>query len=87
MKTLHRACWWLVAGSCLLSTLAAGRDTRSLDGTWRLADSVSATAMPADFPATVPVPGLANLARPKPEAVDAFISRENLANQVRAMRC
>lgn len=86
MKSPRLACWFLVAGSCVLSTLAAGRDTRSLDGTWRLADSLSATAMPASFPAAVPVPGLANLARPKPRDVDAFISRENLANQIRSGR-
>ena len=43
---------------------APGRHIQSLDGTWRIADSVSATEMPAEFTAFVPVPGLANLAIP-----------------------
>jgi beta-galactosidase len=73
-------------GLCLLAPgLAyAGRTTISLDGTWRIADSRSATEMPAIFPATVPVPGLANLAKPGFKDVDKFISRENLANRIRS---
>jgi hypothetical protein len=66
-----------------LSALA-DRHTQSLDGTWRIADSVSATELPAEFPAYVPVPGLANQAIPHFKNVDAFISRENLANRIRA---
>ena len=63
---------------------ASGRHTEALDGNWQLADSVSATAMPSEFPATVPVPGLANLARPGFKDVDQFISHENLANKIRS---
>lgn len=76
----------LVAAALLLtpSVVQAGRTTLSLDGTWRIADSHSATEMPAAFPATVPVPGLANLAKPGFKDVDQFISRENLANRIRA---
>ncbi|MBI4658821.1 MAG: hypothetical protein HY735_08260 [Verrucomicrobia bacterium] len=62
----------------------AERTTLSLDGTWRIADSISATDMPAAFPATVSVPGLANLAKPGFKDIDKFISRENLANRIRA---
>jgi hypothetical protein len=70
----------------LLVTLdaTAARRTQSLDGTWRIADSLSATDMPAEFSATVPVPGLVNLARPAFKDVDRFISRENLANRIRS---
>ena len=62
----------------------AERTTVSLDGTWRIADSLSATEMPAAFNHTVPVPGLANLSRPGFKDVDQFISRENLANRIRS---
>ena len=61
-----------------------GRHIQSLNGTWRIADSVSATEMPAEFTAFVPVPGLANQAIPHFKNVDQFISRENLANRIRA---
>ena len=66
------------------ATAPATRVTQSLDGVWRIADSKSATQMPSDFPATVPVPGLANLATPGFKDVDRFISRENLANKIRS---
>jgi beta-galactosidase len=62
----------------------ADRATVSLDGQWRIADSKSATDMPAVFTHTVPVPGLANLARPAFPNVDAFYSREQLANRIRS---
>jgi len=78
--TLPCACWIVLrpAGRSLRSpTPVAGRN-------WRLADSLSATEMPTTFPATAPVPGLANLARPAFQDVDAFISRENLANRIRS---
>jgi hypothetical protein len=60
------------------------RTTVSLDGTWQIADSKSAETIPAAFEHTVPVPGLANLATPPFAEVDAFISRENLANRIRS---
>ena len=62
----------------------AGRETLSLDGTWHIADSKSPTEIPAAFTHTVPVPGMANLAKPAFPDVDKFTSRENLANKVRS---
>jgi beta-galactosidase len=55
-----------------------------LDGQWKIADSKSATEMPVGFDHTVPVPGLANLAKPAFPDVDNFYSREHLANRIRA---
>lgn len=63
---------------------AAGRHLQSLDGTWQIADGKSPDSIPAAFAHTVPVPGLANLARPGFKDVDAFLSRENLANKIRS---
>ncbi|HEY9174582.1 MAG TPA: glycoside hydrolase family 2 TIM barrel-domain containing protein [Verrucomicrobiae bacterium] len=74
----------LAALSFRSPSMAAGRHTQSLDGRWRIADSISASEMPPAFPGTVPVPGLANLAQPAFPDVDQFISRENLANKIRA---
>ena len=45
---------------------------------------MSASAIPESFDHTVSVPGLANLARPAFAGVDAFYSREQLANRIRA---
>ena len=68
---------------CCLTVPAASKPrerlTMPLDGTWQIADSVSAEQIPAVFDHTVPVPGLANLASPPFPDVDKFISRE-LAN-------
>lgn len=61
-----------------------GRTTVSLDGTWQIADGKSAEAIPASFEHTATVPGMANLADPPFPGVDAFISRENLANRIRS---
>ena len=63
---------------------AGGRSTVSLDGTWQIADGKSAESIPTAFEHTAPVPGLANLARPPFADVDAFTSRENLANRIRS---
>ncbi len=74
----------------LLTSLAeagraeVGRTTISLDGTWQVADGKSAVTIPASFEHTAPVPGLANLASPAFANVDEFISREHLANRIRA---
>ncbi len=74
----------------LLTSLAeagraeVGRTTISLDGTWQVADGKSADTIPAFFEHTAPVPGLANLASPAFANVDEFISREHLANRIRA---
>ncbi len=61
-----------------------GRDTISLDGTWQIEDGKSPTEIPDSFKHTVPVPGLANLAGPSFPEVDAFWSREYLANRIRS---
>ncbi|WCJ58501.1 glycoside hydrolase family 2 TIM barrel-domain containing protein [Fontisphaera persica] len=63
---------------------AAERQIISLHGLWQIAESRGADEMPALFPHRVPVPGLVNLARPPFPQVDQFISRENLANRIRA---
>jgi len=60
----------------------AGRVTVSLDGEWQIEDSVSAEAMPARFTHTVPVPGLANLARPAFADVDRFDSTAVILNRI-----
>lgn len=62
----------------------AQRATVSLDGQWQIADSMSGDEIPSRFDHTVPVPGLVNLARPVFPDVDAFYSREQLANRIRA---
>ncbi|HEY5913425.1 MAG TPA: glycoside hydrolase family 2 TIM barrel-domain containing protein [Verrucomicrobiae bacterium] len=62
----------------------AGRVTVSLDGEWRIADTKAADTPPESYSHTAPVPGLANLARPGFAKVDAFYSREHLANRIRA---
>ncbi len=60
------------------------RTTISLDGTWQVADGKTAETIPAAFDHTAPVPGLTNLATPPFANVDAFISREHLANRIRS---
>jgi hypothetical protein len=68
----------------LLAPAHAERMTVSLDGRWRIEDGRSATEMPAHFTHTVQVPGLVNLAKPAFPNVDAFFSREQLANRIRS---
>jgi len=69
---------------CLTVTSgAAERISLSLDGQWEIADSVEPEAIPNRFDRTVPVPGLANLARPPFPDIDRFDSRELLWNLVR----
>jgi hypothetical protein len=69
----------------LLTLPASGqRVTVSLDGIWEIEDSQSASEIPSDFTHTGPVPGLTNLATPAFENVDAFLSREQLANRIRS---
>ncbi|MEK7677329.1 MAG: glycoside hydrolase family 2 TIM barrel-domain containing protein [Verrucomicrobiota bacterium] len=69
---------------CASLSAAPGRFTQSLDGPWQIEDGKSPTEIPAAFTHTVPVPGLANLAKPPFPDVDKFISRENLANRIRS---
>ena len=65
-------------------TALAERTTLSLDGAWQIEDSKAADALPEKFGHTVVVPGLADLAQPPFTNVDAFYSREHLANRIRA---
>jgi hypothetical protein len=79
----------LTAAFCSFTLLvavsaSAERHTVSLNGEWSIEDSTSAEETPAKFTHRVPVPGLANLAKPGFPNVDAFFSREHLANRVRA---
>jgi hypothetical protein len=60
----------------------AERVTLSLDGTWRIADSVAAEPAPRSFPATVPVPGLVHNSTPSFPDVDAFDSVELVNNKI-----
>ena len=85
MKTLTTITFLALAG--WLSTSAStppGRTTQSLDGSWRIEDGKSPTEIPTAFTHTVPVPGMANLAKPAFAQVDAFYSREQLANRIRS---
>lgn len=61
---------------------APSRLVHSLDGIWQIADGKSPDEIPAAFPATVPVPGLANLATPAFKDVDQFLSRELFVNLI-----
>jgi beta-galactosidase len=71
----------LLAGAVV--TASAQRTTLSLDGQWQLGLSVETTALPAEYPHRVPVPGLANLAKPALPNVDQFDSMEVIANRIR----
>src|SRR5678816_4025589 len=62
----------------------ADRTVLSLDGKWRMADSLAAEPIPAEFAHSATVPGLANLAQPAFPKVDAFYSREHLSNRIRS---
>ena len=69
---------------CTSLSAAPGRIIQSLDGQWQIEDGTSPTEIPVTFTHIVPVPGLANLAKPSFKDVDKFISRENLANRIRS---
>ena len=81
--------WWGALGLLLTASLDAGilygaeRAVIALNGEWQIEDSVSAGEMPDHWTHTVPVPGLANLARPSFADVDAFDSKEVLWNRFR----
>jgi hypothetical protein len=84
-STLHTAVVLVTAGALATQFApATERITLSLDGEWQIADSKGPEEFPTMFEHTVPVPGLANLAKPAFANVDAFCSREHLANRVRA---
>ncbi len=72
----------LLAAAATLEAAGAGRLVVSLDGVWEIADSIREEP-PASFERRVPVPGLANLARPPFADVDRFDSRELIDNLVR----
>jgi hypothetical protein len=74
----------VVLALLLPGTYAFGqRVTVPLNGDWQIEDSVSGDAIPARWNHTVPVPGLANLARPVFRDVDQFDSKEVISNRVR----
>jgi len=67
----------LAAGGCLFladARGAGGRTAISLNGTWKIAESVSATEVPRAFDHAVIVPGLVNLSQPAFPEVDLFAS-------------
>ncbi|NOX53621.1 MAG: hypothetical protein GXP27_04130, partial [Planctomycetes bacterium] len=68
----------LLAILAVASPTEAQRVELSLNGTWEIDDSVQPEQMPDRFAHRVPVPGLAHLAEPPLEDVDAFDSRELL---------
>lgn len=75
---------WVWATTLFAAVSAwAGRTTLWLDGTWKLADSVTGETPPVRFAHRAPVPGLANLAMPPFPDVDRFDSKELIANRVR----
>jgi beta-galactosidase len=64
---------------------AAGRAERisvSLDGTWQVADSVSASQMPERFTHEAPVPGLTNLSTPPFADVDGYYTPEHIRTSI-----
>ena len=88
---LHISLLSLLAGTMTITWLAAapmvpqqptpqseGRTTVSLNGTWQIAESVSADGIPTVFDHTVVVPGMVNLAKPAFPDVDLFASHEYL---------
>ncbi|MEK7406341.1 MAG: glycoside hydrolase family 2 TIM barrel-domain containing protein [Acidobacteriota bacterium] len=80
---LPRAFVVLLSCCPLFAAATGGRVTVPLDGTWEIEESVAAGEMPRQFGHRVPVPGLANMARPPFADVDLFDSRELIDNRVR----
>lgn len=68
---------------CSRAAAHGQRQTLSLNGQWQIADSTDGDFLPAAFPHTAPVPGLAHSAIPAFADVDQFQSRELLNNMVR----
>ncbi len=64
----------------------AERVITSLDGVWQIEESVSPNDAPLMFQHKVPVPGLANLAKPSFEDVDLFDSKELISNRIRSKK-
>ncbi len=72
-----------------LSVLSAfgQREVISLNGEWRIEESVDSRQMPKKYTHTVQVPGLANMAMPVFEGIDKFYGKEYIQNDwTKAMR-
>ena len=67
---------------CCVSACGSDRVVLSLNGSWDIADSASATDIPTAFSHRVPVPGLAHSSTPSFADVDQFDSREVIVNRV-----
>ncbi len=80
MRPIHLAVCLLALAA---STAFAQRITVPLDGEWQIEDGIAAGQMPASWSHIVPVPGLANLARPGFADVDQFDGKEVLSNRIR----
>ncbi len=87
LKAFLRPSTWVITGRrtlnvvlpflCLLPVSAvAQRVTVSLDGTWSVADSMDANAMPTSFSHSAPVPGLTHSAIPAFPKVDQYQTHE-----------
>jgi hypothetical protein len=63
-------------------TAEAARTVLPLDGTWSVAESVAADAIPATFDHTVAVPGLTDQAKPPFADVDQFETYEHVQNEI-----
>src|SRR5690242_13549236 len=81
MRTLPAVLLLLAAGLA-----RAERITLPLDGEWQIEDGKDPGAVPSSWRHTVPVPGLANLARPAFPDVDRFDSNETIARRIRSGR-
>ena len=77
-----RNLWAILVVEAILSVWShpavAQRTTVSLDGTWRIAESVAADEMPAQFEHAVAVPGLVHDAKPAFPLVDQYETWEYL---------
>lgn len=73
---------FLLSAFSLAAQATGARTTVSLDGTWKIADSVAPDAQPTVYDHSVPVPGLAHSATPPFKNVDEFQSRQLLSNLV-----
>lgn len=69
--------------AALSLALPAGRTVIPLNGTWALAESIEMENLPAAYPHSAPVPGLAHSAVPPLPAIDAFDSREFIQTSIR----
>ncbi len=67
----------------LAADAPSGRMIVSLDGEWRIDESLQPDRMPASFSHTVHVPGLINQAQPAFPQVDEFETRELIDKRVR----